>query len=426
MPVLFVGHGSPMNAVADNRWSRAFRALGAHLPEPRAILAVSAHWYVEGTFVTASARPATIHDFSDFPRELPEVEYPARGDVALASRVGELLASIPAPPSADWGLDHGTWSVLRHLRPAADVPVLQLSIDRRLRPVVHVAIAQLLAPLRDEGVLILGSGNAAHNLRHAIAHLGDSTAETPAWAVEFGAKVADALLRRDQSALVRALAIPAADVRRAAADALGRLGYAPEKPGARAALLVAREEWSALAELGADAVEPLLVCLPDEEADIRGSAAEALGLIGDRRALEPLRAALPDWFVNSELAAALEALGWKPSTPVERVYAAIAHRDGDALRERWSETHDVLIADVRSEERRKIENAVYAFVALGDSAVLPELKQILDEEGNVPMAETYLNCGRSDLDRAARDWAERKGYWIMIGPGACNATWGGW
>jgi 4,5-DOPA dioxygenase extradiol len=205
MPVLFVGHGNPMNAIEDNRWSRAFRALGAALPAPRAILAVSAHWYGAGTQTTAAARPETIHDFYGFPDALFRVAYPAPGDPALARRVAGLLADRDAAPSDAWGLDHGTWSVLVHLRPAADLPVVQLSLDARLPPAGHLAIGRALAPLRDEGVLILGSGNLVHNLRHAFSawHRGERT--PPEWARAFDDEVARALERHDDDALVRVL-----------------------------------------------------------------------------------------------------------------------------------------------------------------------------------------------------------------------------
>jgi 4,5-DOPA dioxygenase extradiol len=205
MPVLFVGHGSPMNAVEDNRWSRGFRALAAELPEPRAILAVSAHWYVEGTFTTANPRPDTIHDFGGFPEALYQVKYPAPGDPALARRVVSLVGEERAALSLRWGLDHGTWSVLVHLRPAADLPVVQLSLDGRLPAAEHLALGRALAPLRDEGVLILGSGNVVHNLRHAFTAMQGGITTPPDWARAFDQRVAEALTRRDHDALVRAL-----------------------------------------------------------------------------------------------------------------------------------------------------------------------------------------------------------------------------
>jgi 4,5-DOPA dioxygenase extradiol len=201
MPVLFVGHGSPMNAIEDNRWSQGFRAIGQALPQPRAVLAVSAHWFVPGTFVTSNAHPETIHDFGGFPPALHQVTYPAPGDPALAEQVRQLLVAHSAATRTDWGLDHGTWSVLCHLRPNADVPVLQLSIDARLPIAQHIEIGRALAPLRDEGVLILGSGNIVHNLRDAFANLRAGRNVTPAWASEFDAGVASALEHRDGTSL---------------------------------------------------------------------------------------------------------------------------------------------------------------------------------------------------------------------------------
>jgi 4,5-DOPA dioxygenase extradiol len=204
-PVLFVGHGSPMNAVEDNAWSRGFRALAALLPRPRAILSVSAHWYVPGTFAGASERPETLHDFGGFPPALYAVQYPAPGDVPLARRVVELLGPGRAAPSTEWGLDHGTWSVLVHLRPAADVPVVQLSLHEELPPAEHLALGRALAPLRDEGVLVMGSGNLVHNLGHAMRSQRRGDRSTPEWARAFDADVALALGRHDHGFLARAL-----------------------------------------------------------------------------------------------------------------------------------------------------------------------------------------------------------------------------
>jgi 4,5-DOPA dioxygenase extradiol len=205
MPVLFVGHGSPMNAVEDNAWSRGFRALAALLPRPRAILSVSAHWFVPGTFAGADERPETIHDFGGFPPALYAVQYPAPGDVALAHRVVGLLGPGRAAPSTDWGLDHGTWSVLVHLRPAADVPVIQLSLHDQLPTAEHLALGRALAPLRDEGVLVMGSGNLVHNLGHAMRSSRRGDLSTPEWARAFDADAARALERGDHDFLARAL-----------------------------------------------------------------------------------------------------------------------------------------------------------------------------------------------------------------------------
>jgi len=206
LPVLFLGHGSPMNAIEDNPWSRALRGLAGELPRPRAILAISAHWYVRGTFATSSEKPETIHDFGGFPDELYRVQYPAPGDLALARRAVGLVGEKRAALSADWGIDHGTWSVLVHLRPAADCPVVQLSIDGRLPPAEHLAIGRRLAPLRDEGVLILGSGNLTHNLAHAFAAWRRGDRATPDWARAFDEEAAGALAARDAGRLARALA----------------------------------------------------------------------------------------------------------------------------------------------------------------------------------------------------------------------------
>jgi 4,5-DOPA dioxygenase extradiol len=181
-----------MNAIEDNAWSRGFRALGGLLPRPKAILAVSAHWFVPGTFLTGNEQPETIHDFSGFPRALYAMEYPAPGDVALARQVVALLGPYRASVRTDWGIDHGTWSVLVHLFPAADCPVIQLSIDTRLAPEGHLAIGRALAPLRDEGVLVMGSGNVTHNLPHAMSMLRAGHTATPPWAQAFDSDVARA------------------------------------------------------------------------------------------------------------------------------------------------------------------------------------------------------------------------------------------
>ncbi len=202
MPVVFVGHGSPMNVIEDNRWSRGFAALQGEVPRPKAILAISAHWFVDGTWLTGNATPRTIHDFSGFPPALYEVNYPAPGERELAEHVRALLGKVQAELRADWGLDHGTWSVLKWMYPSANIPVLQLSIDRRLSVRQHYELARSIAPLRDEGVLLLGSGNIVHNLRDAFQRMRARAPQTPDWAERFDRDVADVLRERDTKRLV--------------------------------------------------------------------------------------------------------------------------------------------------------------------------------------------------------------------------------
>lgn len=184
LPAIFFGHGNPLNALLRNSYTEAWAAIGASLPRPQAILCVSAHWYVPGTAVTAMARPRTIHDFGGFPRELYEVQYPAPGDPQLALRVRDLLGPVSVTlDDGGWGLDHGTWSVLCHVFPQADIPIVQLSIDETQPPEFHYQLAKRLAPLRDEGVLVIGSGNIVHNL-HTYAW-GKHEVEPFDWAIRF-------------------------------------------------------------------------------------------------------------------------------------------------------------------------------------------------------------------------------------------------
>ncbi len=195
-PALFIGHGSPMNAIEDNPFSQGWRAAAGRFGKPRAVLCISAHWVTEGVRVTANALPRTIHDFGGFPPELFAVQYPAPGAPALAADIAKRLAAFGAETDANWGLDHGAWSVLVHLYPDADVPIAQLSLDARATPQRHYAIGQALAPLRDEGVLILGSGNIVHNLRH----WRDSAAQD--WVSSFDDSIADRIAARDHQAVI--------------------------------------------------------------------------------------------------------------------------------------------------------------------------------------------------------------------------------
>ena len=200
MPAVFFGHGNPLNALARNDYTEGWAGVGRDMPRPRAVLCVSAHWYVPGTSVTAMPSPRTIHDFGGFPRELYEFQYPAPGDPALAARVRELLAPTPVGLNYGWGLDHGTWSVLCHVFPGADVPVVQLSIDETQPAAFHYELAKRLAPLRDEGVLVLGSGNLVHNL-HAYAW-GRHKVEPFDWAVRFEERARALLLAGNDGPLV--------------------------------------------------------------------------------------------------------------------------------------------------------------------------------------------------------------------------------
>lgn len=200
MPAIFFGHGNPMNALGDNAWTRAWAALGAELPRPRAVLCISAHWYMPGAAVTAAPQPRTIHDFGGFPRELYQVQYPAPGAPELAARVARLLEPTPVGMDQGWGLDHGTWSVLVHVYPKADIPILQLSIDETKPANWHYEFAKRLAPLREEGVLIMGSGNIVHNL-HTYSW-GNHAVEPYDWAVRFETMARERLVAGDFEPLI--------------------------------------------------------------------------------------------------------------------------------------------------------------------------------------------------------------------------------
>ena len=200
VPAIFFGHGNPMNALADNDWTRGWRAIGESIPRPKGVLCVSAHWYIPGVAVTAMESPRTIHDFGGFPRELYEYQYPAPGSPELAMRVADLLDHEAGLDKEHWGLDHGTWSVLCHVFPDADVPVVQLSINEAEPAEYHYELAKHLAPLRDEGVLVIGSGNVVHNL-HAYGW-GKKNVEPYDWAVRFEAAARELIAAREHEPLV--------------------------------------------------------------------------------------------------------------------------------------------------------------------------------------------------------------------------------
>lgn len=200
LPALFIGHGNPMNALLRNRYTDAWAALGKTIARPKAVLCISAHWFAPGTGVTITTAPRTIHDFGGFPQELYQVKYPAPGDPVLARRVQQMLAPMPVTLDQSWGLDHGTWSVLCHVYPEADVPVVQLSIDETQPPAFHYEIGRRLAPLREEGVLIVGSGNLVHNL-HAYAW-GRHVVEPFEWAVRFEQQAREMLLASEHRPLL--------------------------------------------------------------------------------------------------------------------------------------------------------------------------------------------------------------------------------
>lgn len=198
MPVVFVGHGNPMNAIERNEFGRGWNALGRRLPGPDAILCISAHWETSNAWVTATERPETIHDFYGFPKALFDLRYPAPGDPRLAGRVAELVTSETVHLDPRRGLDHGVWSVLMHMYPGADIPVVQLSMDTSLPGSHHYALARQLAPLRQENVLILGSGNLIHNL----GMFSYSDAKPQAWALALDEELRQRIAVRDHAALM--------------------------------------------------------------------------------------------------------------------------------------------------------------------------------------------------------------------------------
>jgi 4,5-DOPA dioxygenase extradiol len=210
MPAIFVGHGNPMNAITTNGYTDAWSRLARDLPRPRAILAISAHWYLPGVHVTGQTAPPTIHDFGGFPPELFAVEYPAPGSPALAAQVQAALGPTPVTVAHDWGIDHGTWSVLVHMYPEADVPIVQLSIDETMSASEHLALSRRLSALRHDGVLIFGSGNLVHNL-HAYGW-GRKQLAPYDWGLRFEAKMRELILagRADEVAAYETMGADAA------------------------------------------------------------------------------------------------------------------------------------------------------------------------------------------------------------------------
>jgi 4,5-DOPA dioxygenase extradiol len=202
MPLLFLGHGSPMNAIEENEFVVGFRNIATTLPTPTAILCVSAHWFTNGTMVTAMEMPPTIHDFSGFPEELYKVEYPAKGDPSLAAYTKEILSPNLVTLDEKWGLDHGAWSVIKHLYPKANIPVIQLSIDYTKPPLYHFELAKQLQILRNKGVLIIGSGNIIHNLGLVDWANFDKNNHGFDWAIEARSSINHLLLNGNYQPLI--------------------------------------------------------------------------------------------------------------------------------------------------------------------------------------------------------------------------------
>ena len=217
MPCAFFGHGNPMITLGANQYTTGWSAFGSNMPRPRAVLCVSAHWYIPATQITAASAPRTIHDFGGFPRQLYEISYPAPGDPALAEQVKQLLQPISVVLDENRGLDHGAWTILRHILPQADIPVIQLSVDSSQPPSFHYQIGRKLRALRDQGVLIIGSGNIVHSLSR---YVWDDPGVTPfEWATSFDLKVRDLVKSAEDEKLLdylklgsdAALAVPTPD-----------------------------------------------------------------------------------------------------------------------------------------------------------------------------------------------------------------------
>ena len=202
IPVLFLGHGSPMNAIEENEFVTGFRNIAQQIPKPNAILCISAHWETKGTFVTAMENPTTIHDFGGFPKELFEVQYPAPGSPDLAQETKSLVTTTVVGLDDKWGLDHGAWSVIKHLYPNADIPVIQMSLDFSQTPQYHYELAQEIKSLREKGVLIIGSGNIVHNLGLVAWDKLNTSGFGFDWAIEANEKMKNFILEGNHQALV--------------------------------------------------------------------------------------------------------------------------------------------------------------------------------------------------------------------------------
>lgn len=202
MPVLFLGHGSPMNAIEENEFVQGFRKVGKEIPKPNTVLCISAHWETKGTFITAMEKPKTIHDFGGFPKELYEVQYPVPGNPVLAKEIKSNIKNVEVGLDVNWGLDHGAWSVIKHLYPNADVPVIQMSLDYSQSPQYHYELAKELSSLRNKGVLIIGSGNMVHNLRMVDWQRLNEVDYSYDWASEASEKMKNFILSGDHKQLI--------------------------------------------------------------------------------------------------------------------------------------------------------------------------------------------------------------------------------
>jgi 4,5-DOPA dioxygenase extradiol len=202
MPVLFIGHGSPMNGIEDNEFSNRWKSMAKEIPTPKAVLVISAHWFTKGTSITAMDFPKTIHDFGGFPDELFKVEYPAPGNFTIAQQTASLIHTTQVELDHDWGLDHGTWTVVRHMYPNADIPVLQLSIDYTKDATFHYLLAKELYHLRKKGVLIIGSGNMVHNLRMVAWDKLNGPAYGYDWALQMNQTFKELILRKEHNPLI--------------------------------------------------------------------------------------------------------------------------------------------------------------------------------------------------------------------------------